>query len=114
MGTGDRPNDLDAGALHPRPAAPAPDDGNATGAVRVRQLHGDGWEWTASPYRPYPRFQPPPGAIGEYNGKFMSNQMVLRGGACVTPRGHARPTYRNFVPPAARWAFSTVRLAADA
>jgi ergothioneine biosynthesis protein EgtB len=100
----DRPNDLSTGELHPRPAEPAPG---------VRQLFGDGWEWTASAYRPYPRFKPPAGAIGEYNGKFMSNQMVLRGGACVTPAGHTRPTYRNFFPPSARWAFSTVRLATD-
>lgn len=100
-------NDLGAGFLHPR-AAPA-----GTGGEHVRQLRGDGWEWTASAYRPYPGFRPPPGAVGEYNGKFMSGQMVLRGGACVTPRDHTRPTYRNFFPPAARWAFSTVRLAAD-
>ncbi len=102
----DLPNDLAVGALHPRPASKAADHG-------LRQLLGDGWEWTASAYRPYPRFAPVPGAIGEYNGKFMSNQMVLRGAAPVTPGGHARPTYRNFFPPAARWAFSTVRLAAD-
>ncbi|CAN5602115.1 hypothetical protein BH10ACT1_BH10ACT1_27880 [soil metagenome] len=102
----DRPNDLAAGALHPRPASKATE-------VGVRQLFGDGWEWTASAYRPYPRFVPVEGAIGEYNGKFMSSQMVLRGAAPVTPSGHTRPTYRNFFPPAARWAFSTVRLAAD-
>jgi ergothioneine biosynthesis protein EgtB len=103
----DRPNDLGTGALHPRPATDASDGG-------LRQLHGDGWEWTASAYRPYPGFAPAAGAIGEYNGKFMCSQMVLRGGAAVTPDRHTRPTYRNFFPPGARWAFSTVRLAADA
>lgn len=75
---------------------------------------GKGWEWTASAYLPYPRYRPPQGAIGEYNGKFMSGQMVLRGAAPDTPDGHSRQTYRNFFPPAARWAFSTVRLAEDA
>jgi ergothioneine biosynthesis protein EgtB len=98
-------NVADLEHYHPGPA-PA-----AGGEHRLRQVHGDCWEWTSSAYHPYPGFHPPAGAIGEYNGKFMSNQMVLRGGCAFTPPGHARTTYRNFFPHGARWALSGVRLA---
>lgn len=97
----------------PPPARPAiglhPE--SAGGADGIRQLYGAAWQWTSSAYLPYPGFQPAPGSVGEYNGKFMVGQHVLRGSAAITPPGHARVTYRNFFPPGARWAMTGVRLA---
>ncbi len=99
-------NLLESEALHPR----------ASGLARsgLRQLYGDVWEWTGSAYLPYPGYRPWPDALGEYNGKFMANQFVLRGGSCATPRSHIRSSYRNFFYPACRWQFSGIRLAQDA
>lgn len=95
-------NFVESGLLHPRAAA----DGDG-------QWYGDVWEWTRSSYAPYPGFTPLAGSLGEYNGKFMANQMVLRGGCCVTPRSHLRESYRNFFYPHDRWPFTGIRLAAD-
>lgn len=97
-------NLLERGALKPV-AAPTEE------SAAPIQMFGDVWEWTQSAYGSYPGYRPPAGALGEYNGKFMSGQMVLRGGSCFTPRSHIRPTYRNFFPPDARWQVTGVRLA---
>jgi ergothioneine biosynthesis protein EgtB len=98
-------NDLGSGLLRPMPAK------NERG---IRQMFGDCWEWTQSAYLPFPGYTAPKGAIGEYNGKFMVSQMVLKGASCVTPAGHTRPTYRNFFYPWQRWQFMGLRLAEDA
>jgi ergothioneine biosynthesis protein EgtB len=103
-----RGNFVEDGRWHPAPAATdAPAD-------HPSQLYGDVWEWTQSAYDAYPGFRPVTGAIGEYNGKFMCGQYVLRGGSCATSVAHIRPTYRNFFPPDARWQFTGIRLAAAA
>lgn len=104
-------NFLDSRKLHPQPVSPLPDSPVPVSEDGLQQMFGDVWEWTASPYVPYPGFQPAAGLIGEYNGKFMCNQFVLRGGSCATPKSHIRATYRNFFPPSARWQFMGIRLA---
>ncbi|HVW65121.1 MAG TPA: ergothioneine biosynthesis protein EgtB [Nitrosospira sp.] len=98
-------NMLEDETYHPGPAE------HASG--HLQQLFGDAWEWTCSPYSPYPGYRPPAGLEGEYNGKFMCNQMVLRGGSCATPASHIRKSYRNYFAPQARWQFSGIRLARD-
>lgn len=100
-------NFVENGHYHPIPVPEAPEG-------ELTQMFGDVWEWTRSSYAPYPGYYPIEGALGEYNGKFMSNQYVLRGGCCATPRQHIRPTYRNFFPADACWQFSGIRLAREA
>lgn len=97
---------LESGVLAAVPVTPDP-------AGRLQQVYGVAWQWTRSTFEPYPGFQPLPGALGEYNGKFMTHQYVLRGGSCVTPTGHVRATYRNFFNADARWQFTGIRLAKD-
>jgi ergothioneine biosynthesis protein EgtB len=122
---GERPLDLDAPVSHvsyyeadafarwasARLPTEAEWEAVATTIDAAAQVHGEVWEWTASAYLPYPRFRPLEGELGEYNGKFMVGQMVLRGGSCLTPRSHIRASYRNFFPPGTRWQMSGVRLA---
>jgi ergothioneine biosynthesis protein EgtB len=98
---------MEAGQFHPVAEAAADDGGP------LHQLYGEVWQWTASQYLGYPGYQAAPGALGEYNGKFMCNQFVLRGASCATPRSHVRVSYRNFFPPDARWQFTGIRLARD-
>ena len=100
-------NFVESETFHPQP-------GRSSGQDRhLAQMFGDVWEWTRSAYSPYPGYRAAPGALGEYNGKFMCNQYVLRGGSCATSGSHIRRTYRNFFPPEKRWQFTGIRLARD-
>ncbi|HEX7233946.1 MAG TPA: SUMF1/EgtB/PvdO family nonheme iron enzyme, partial [Nitrosospira sp.] len=99
-------NMLESEAYHPARA-------DAHASDSLQQLFGDVWEWTSSPYSAYPGYRPSAGLEGEYNGKFMCNQMVLRGGSCATPESHIRKSYRNYFAPHARWQFCGIRLARD-
>jgi ergothioneine biosynthesis protein EgtB len=100
-------NFVESGRFHPATLHASPRDGE------LAQMFGDVWEWTRSSYSPYPGYRAGPGALGEYNGKFMCNQYVLRGGSCATSRTHIRKTYRNFFQPEKRWQFTGIRLARD-
>jgi ergothioneine biosynthesis protein EgtB len=97
-------------AFATRAFRPLPAD---AGGPKLKQMYGDVWQWTQSAYLPYPGYRPPEGALGEYNGKFMVSQQVLRGSSCATPEGHSRPTYRNFFYPHQRWQFVGLRLASE-
>jgi len=100
-------NFVESGLYHPAPL------NGAAPAGKLAQMYGDVWEWTQSAYAPYPGFRPAAGAVGEYNGKFMCDQYVLRGGSCATSLSHIRPTYRNFFPANAQWQFMGMRLARE-
>ncbi len=103
-------NFVDQGRFHPRSLV---EQGTGEHDGALQQMFGDVWEWTSSSYSPYPGFLPDAGALGEYNGKFMVNQFVLRGGSCATSQSHIRRTYRNFFHPDASWQFTGLRLARD-